>query len=535
MTDFHAGRHAGLLLPLVSMPSTSSWGIGEIPDLVHVARWLDECGFDFLQLLPVNEMAEGQSSPYSAISALAIDPITIALSGVPDFAALGGEAWLDGAGRMQLAAVRAAPRIDYPAVRALKMRALAAAFDRFVRNEWHSRTARAQALAGYIDAERWWLDDYALYRAVRAAEGDRTWREWPSPLAGRDQAVLDEVRGELADAVLFYQYLQWVAQEQWSAARRAAGRVGLFGDFPFVVAIDSADVWTRQGDFQFDASVGTPPDAFAEEGQDWGLPPYRWDVIQRNDYAWLRMRARRMAALYDGYRVDHLVGFYRTFVRPLDGRRPSFTPRDEGRQVELGERLLGIFASEGPRIIAEDLGTVPDFVRASLARLGMPGFKVLRWERDWEVPGEPFRDPRDYPAASVATSGTHDTEPLAVWWDEAPREEREQFAALPAIASLGGDVASLEFTSALRDHVIELLIRSGSDFVILPIQDVFGWRDRINEPATVSDDNWTWRLPWPSDELSGQVEARERARVLRAWCAAAGRTGESSTTAERKE
>src|SRR5262249_18339677 len=154
-------------------------------------------------------------------------------------------------------------------------------------------------------------------------------------------------------------------------------------------------------------------------------------------------------------------------------------------------------------------GTVPDFVRASLARLGIPGFRVLRWERYWHTNGQPFREPTDYPPASVATSGTHDTEPLATWWDRASEDERRKVAHLSTIKRLAGgvDVIDAPFT-VVRDILLEALYQSGSDLLLLPIQDAFGWRDRINEPATISEHNWTYRLPWLVDRLDEVPEAR---------------------------
>jgi 4-alpha-glucanotransferase len=229
--------------------------------------------------------------------------------------------------------------------------------------------------------------------------------------------------------------------------------------------------------------------------------------------------------LYDGYRIDHLVGFYRTFSRPLLKREGTFDPPHQHEQLALGERLMGIFTGCGARIIAEDLGVVPDFVRESLTTLGIPGYRVFRWERDWNVPGEPFRNPARYPALSVATTGTHDTDPIAAWWDTAAREEREAFARLPQIAPVlrGGAGASAPFTPALRDAILRALYTSAADLLLIPIQDVFGWTDRINTPATVTSDNWTWRLPWPVDALADQPLARERAGVLRGWAEETGR------------
>jgi 4-alpha-glucanotransferase len=149
----------------------------------------------------------------------------------------------------------------------------------------------------------------------------------------------------------------------------------------------------------------------------------------------------------------------------------------------------------------------------------VPGFRVFRWERLWHDEGQPFRDPADYPAVSVATTGTHDTEPMAIWWDGLPADERQKVAAVGTIQRITGSsgLSARAFTPAVRDALLEGVFASGSDLVLLPIQDVFGWRDRINEPATVTAENWTFRLPWPVDRLGEEPEARERQEQLRAW------------------
>jgi 4-alpha-glucanotransferase len=295
--------------------------------------------------------------------------------------------------------------------------------------------------------------------------------------------------------------------------------MALFGDLPFMVDGDSADVWSRQHQFRLDVSIGAPPDAFSSTGQDWGMPLYNWEIMAQEEFRWLAERARRSADLYDGYRIDHLVGFYRTYGRPRDGSPAFFTPADEPAQVALGERLLGIFRSAGAEIVAEDLGTVPDFVRASLARLGIPGYRVLRWERHWHTDGQPFRDPAEYPPESVAASGTHDTEPMIVWWEHASEDERRKVAATPTVERLsqGTHLVDADYSQTVRDVLLEALWASGSDLLLLPLQDVFGWRDRINEPAVIADKNWTFRLPWPCDRLDQIPEARERRDQMRAW------------------
>jgi 4-alpha-glucanotransferase len=156
--------------------------------------------------------------------------------------------------------------------------------------------------------------------------------------------------------------------------------------------------------------------------------------------------------------------------------------------------VLAILREPGAEVVAEDLGTVPDFVRASLARLEVPGFRVFRWERRWHTVGQPYRDPSEYPPASVAASGTHDTEALVVWWEKTSVEERLSISGLPTIQRLTGgagldNLAGQRCEPRVRDTLVEALFASGSDLLLLPIQDAFGWRDRINEPATVNDDN----------------------------------------------
>jgi 4-alpha-glucanotransferase len=224
------------------------------------------------------------------------------------------------------------------------------------------------------------------------------------------------------------------------------------------------------------------------------------------------MRARRLADLYDGFRVDHLVGFYRTYIRPLDGRPPYFMPVEEAEQRALGEETMGIMMQTGADVSVEDLGTVPDFVRESIARLGLPGYKVLRWE--------PV-DPRLYPQHSVAMTGTHDTECVAVWWESLSAAERRRFG-----------IDSASFNAAVRDHLLARIYHAASDLVLLPIQDVFGWRDRINQPATIGEQNWTFVLPWPIDEADRQAEACECAERLAVLSAETGRWDPSAGLAD---
>jgi 4-alpha-glucanotransferase len=228
-------------------------------------------------------------------------------------------------------------------------------------------------------------------------------------------------------------------------------------------------------------------------------------------HQWLNARADRMADLYGFYRVDHVVGLYRTYCF-TDGPTGTFTPSEEPAQIANGELVLGIL-SRRARIIAEDLGVVPPFIRASLDKLAIPGYRVQRWERDYHTAGEPFLDPATWPAVSVATTGTHDTDAVADWYESLSDEDRVKLLAIPALAPLRGR-ASARFDEATRDAILEMLYGAGSDLVLLPFQDCFGHRERINVPGTVTDQNWTYRLPLTISRLAADLAGRDRLRSL---------------------
>jgi 4-alpha-glucanotransferase len=519
-------RVAGLLLPLFSCPSARSWGVGEIGDIPAAARWMRAAGLRLWQLLPVHETAPGQNSPYTVLSAMAIDPIYITIPLVPEFETLGGEAGLDAAASGLLAHLRASASIDYFGVRTLKERVLRRCFERFVEREWARDSGRAAELRAFSAQHSEWLADYALFRAIHHASGGQAWTLWEPEIRDRDPRALAAARSQMRMDVLYREYLQWLAHSQWQASRIEARAVRIFGDFPFTVAGDSADVWAGRQLFSLHGTVGAPPDAFSETGQNWGLPAFRWDALRDTGYRWFAARAARTSQLFDGFRVDHVVGLFRTWTIPEDGGLRHFEPAGEPNQIAQGEAVLQAIVDCGAQVVAEDLGTIPDFARAALERLGIPGYKVLRWERRWHSPGTPFRDPLEYPVCSLATTGTHDTETLATWWTELSVDDRSAVLEIPSLRRLGGNAAGgagTEFTPEVRDALLEVLFASGSDLLVLPYQDVFGWTERINVPAIVDDRNWTTRLRWAVDTLDQQPEAIERQSALREWSSRYGR------------
>ena len=498
-------RAAGILLPLFSLRGSRDWGIGEFGHVPAFCRWLAAAGHSVLQMLPVTEVASGERSPYAALTAFALDPVYLSLDAVEDFAASGGETALPAAARTALARARAGTGIDYDAVRVAKQAALELAFRRFLDSEWRRSSERAHALRTFRTREATWLEDYALFRVLAEERGGVPWPRWEPALRARDPQVLAAARTATEERRLFHVYVQWLAATQWAAARAGANAAGvcLKGDLPFVVARDSADVWVRQAEFRLDVSLGAPPDAFNTAGQDWGLPVYRFDAMAADDYAWLRARTAWTSALFDAVRLDHVVGFYRQYVIAPDGTA-GFEPAAEAKQQVLGDRLLRITqeAAAGTQLVGEDLGVVPSFVHASLARFGIPGYRVLRWEADAGV----FRDPRTYPACSVATSGTHDTTPLATWWEaEIDAAARRALAAVPVFAAL--ERADADFTPAVHAALLDGLYAAGSALVVIPLPDAYGGRERINVPATTGAANWDYRMPWDVERPAGDAEA----------------------------
>ena len=521
--DRTTDRLAGLTIPLFSLRSARSMGIGEITDLAAAGALARRAGLRLLQLLPIGELAGSETSPYGALSAFGIDPSYIGWASEPDV-----PAGLFDELRPALDALQASAEVDYAGVRALKGRLLDAAWREFNAHHVARDTPRARDFAAFVRLHGDWLWDLSLFRALKDDRGGAPWWEWPAGLRDREATQLEHAAARLRDAIQRQHYAQWIAHAQWAAAReslRALG-VGLMGDLPFMVGRDSADVWSKREEFRHDASVGVPGDQFSEDGQEWGLPPYNWPVMRANGFRWLRSRARYAGLLGDRFRVDHLVGFYRTYSRALDRLRSpagrllpgQFDPPTEPEQLAHGEAVLRAMmegaAENGARVIAEDLGVIPDFVRPSLQRLGIPGYKVLRWEQDH---GQ-FRDPKAYPSVSVACFGTHDTDPVASWWSAMPAWEREA-----AARAFRAPTAGPAWSDGVHEALLDALLGAASGLVLLMWQDVLGTLDRINTPSTVGAHNWTWRMPATLEATLSDAALRPALDRARAAVERAGR------------
>jgi 4-alpha-glucanotransferase len=509
-------RVAGVTIPLFSIRTRRDWGIGQITDLPACAAWAQRAGMRLLQLLPVHELAAGETSPYGARTAFGLDPIYIGLESVPDLGARVIDESLGDDGRRTLERLRAARGVEYGAVRSLKERVLARGFERFHAREWKRDTARAGQLRAFIVEQRAWAEDLALYVALRERHAGYGWESWPAAERNREPQAMADAKSELELRILSHQYAQWIAHVQWNRARDEVRGLGveLMGDLPFIIGGESADVWSRAPQFRRDVSLGAPPDAYSDDGQDWGLPAYDWAAMDADDLAWLRARTRHAASLYDRFRLDHVVGYFRMYVKHA-GQKGVFDPPNEEAQQARGERVLSAMQAEatGSRIIAEDLGVIPPFARRTLTKLGIPGYRVIPWEKD---DGQGYRDTLRYPTSSVATWSTHDTAPIVAWWDDLPKGDREQLARM---ADLGADVSEPERSLAL----LRLLFASSSELALVLASEVLGQRDRINTPGTVDDTNWTYRLPMPLEDLERDPAALARLGRVRELVRASGR------------
>lgn len=517
-------RVAGIAVPLFSLRGASDDGSGTILDLVPFADWLDSWHQRVVQLLPINEASPAEASPYNAISAFAIDPTYISLAQVTDIAlSEAARNWRDSPPvRRRLQALRRARRRHRPVAYAVKLHLLELGFQQF---QTHAAAGERQArFERFCQAQSWWLEDYALFRALKQRFNWASWETWPAEQRWRDAPALRQAAAKERQRIRFAQYLQWLAAEQWDAMRGHACRRGVLikGDVPFVCSRDSADVWAHQELFDLSSSAGAPPDAFSSSGQTWGLPLYDWAEMRRAGYAWWRQRARQACGLYDLFRIDHLVGLYRTYGIPTRaGGTSGFMPSREDEQLAQGRDLLRAILQEAhgkAAVVAEDLGVVPAWVRNSLTELGIPGYKIFRWETSQGS----YVDPRCYPTLSLATTGSHDTDTVAAWWEGLGETER-----LAVVRCLELEDVSLAGNSTLAPELHLTLLRrlyeAGSVLTIFPIQDIFGWPDRINTPGTIHRRNWSYRLPATVEELDRAAPIRERMQILRQMIDASGR------------
>ncbi len=495
-------RASGLLLHPTSLPGPD--GIGDLgPEARAFAADLARAGCTFWQVLPLGPTGYGDS-PYQTFSAFAGNPYLISPA---DLLAEGLLLPDD----LHARPAFSAGRVDYGVLIPWKKRLLRRAFRRFREGGFPHLEG---ALAAFRQAQVLWLEDFALFMALKEAHGGAPWTAWPRPLRLRRPAALAAARKSLADAVDEVIFEQFLFFRQWQALREAAAARGVrfIGDVPLFVAHDSADVWAHPELFFLDADgnptvvAGVPPDYFSATGQRWGNPLYRWEAHHRQGYAWWLARLRTLLGLVDVVRLDHFRGFAAYWEIPADA--PT---AEAGRWVPGpgAAFFAAVRAALGdPPLIAEDLGVITPDVEALRDRFGFPGMKVLVFAFDGGAKN-PFLPHNFSGPNAVVYTGTHDNDTAVGWW-QARASEAERDFARRYLAADGRDIAW---------DLIRAAWRSVAKWAIAPVQDVLalGNEARMNYPGRTGG-NWAWRMTAPLPE---EVLAR-----LAEFNALYGRTGQ---------
>jgi 4-alpha-glucanotransferase len=549
MTFSPDDRIAGVLVPLFAIRGQGDLGIGDTASLIEFIDWAAENGLHLVKLLPINETG-GDHSPYNALSSRALDPTTIRTS--PEALRDLSREEYEAAQTEAASGTLKGSTVDYDVVKPLKRRLLEAAFARFGRNQFSRKSARAREFLRFTEEQGGWLDDYALFRTLLEDHAGRCWDSWPeehrSPEAARRWlAALGKRQGEaFARRMRFFAYVQWIAFTQWREVKaHAAGRgVGLMGDIPFGISYQSADRWSHPQLFRTGWCGGTPPDrifkhdAFVQKwGQNWGIPLYDWPAHACDDFQWWRQRVGGIREFFDLFRIDHVLGFYRIYgfpwapdrnaeflpltqeeaqartggVLPGFQPRPDDTPENKEQNRRDGERYLTAILEEAGRgrVIGEDLGEVPDYVRPNLQALGIAGYKVPQWEKRWDgslIPGA------EYERLSLATYATHDHDPLRAMWEQLVRDAatpagdgaRYELRVLCDYAGLPSQPPPPKFTREVHLALLRALFQSNSWIAVAMITDLFGRSERFNSPGVASGANWTQRLHAPIGELRAE-------------------------------
>jgi 4-alpha-glucanotransferase len=555
---------AGVLAPLFALRRENDLGIGDLEALRQFIDWAAEIGFKLVQSLPINEMG-GDHSPYNAISAVAIEPTTLHLApGSPknltpeDFDEVIADFDLD---RLRRGAVK------HGVVRRLKMALLEKAYQRFAQSN-----ESPEAFNTFCQTEAPWLDDYSFFRALMELNGGHeAWDRWPEEHRAVDSARAwfrsqpEKKRTRFADRERFYRYVQWIAEQQWKQVRSYAEErgVALMGDIPFGVNLYSADVYSRPDQFATDWSGGAPPEPYFKDdkftqkwGQNWGIPLYRWDAMRARNLDWWRWRVRGVRKIFHIFRIDHVLGFYRIYAFPwrptrnkeflpltwdemrekTGGAFPQFYPRDDSTWENCeanwreGEDYLRVVLEESgeTRVVGEDLGTVPDYVRPSLRSLGIAGFKIPQWECHRN--GRPLSG-AEYQRVSVATYATHDHKPVRALWEDAfehstaeTEQARGDLEKIAAFAGLAAPNDATDFDREFYIPIMKALFRCEAWIALVMITDLLARKDRFNVPGTAASSNWSRRMGKTVDDLKKSRRVRQRMEIVSQLLEKTGRT-----------
>jgi len=502
-------RSSGILLHPTSLPGP--FGIGDLgPAAYEFADFLEEAGQSIWQMLPLGPTGYGDS-PYQCFSAFAGNPALISLT------RLGDEALLN-ARDLDDVPDFPADQVEYERVNRFKQARLKRAFAEFQRGapEHHQ-----QQFARFVEAERGWLADYALFRALKDKFGGVAWPKWDPDLASRQPTALGRARKDLASQIAEQEFLQFVFFEQWQSLKEYCGKkkIRMMGDLPIYVAHDSADVWAHPEYFHLDNHgnatkvAGVPPDYFSATGQLWGNPIYHWERMAADGYSWWIKRFRGAFRMFDMLRVDHFRGFEAYWEVP-GGEKTA----QNGRWLKgPGAKLFAVIENKLGHlpILAENLGVITPEVEAIRERFGFPGMAILQFAFGNDPQGPSFR-PHNYPRNVVAYTGTHDNDTVLGWWTSKPGEgsirteddickEREFTRSY-----LGVDDCQNSDSEHINWLFIRTLMASVADTVVFPVQDLIGagGEARMNVPGTATG-NWRWRVRGEllTNEIAGRLRS----------------------------
>ena len=485
-------RESGILLPVFSLPS--KYGIGCFSEEAYeFVDWLKKAGQSYWQILPLGPTGYGDS-PYQSFSTFAGNPYFISLDRLIQEGALKKD-------ECEAADLGERPdRIDYEKIYKARFPLLKKAYER-------SDISKDPEFIRFREENSWWLEDYALYMAVKERFGQKPWTEWEEDIRFRKDGAMDRCRKELHSGLEFQEYLQYQFQKQWMELKAYANSRGIriVGDIPIYVAMDSADVWAEPRLFQLDednrptAVAGCPPDGFSPDGQLWGNPLYNWEYHRKTGYQWWIKRLAWCYKLYDVVRIDHFRGFDEYYSIPAGAETAAGGHWEKGPGLPFFQAVTQALGHK--EIIAEDLGYMTDSVRQLVKATGYPGMKVLEFAFDSRDSGY-ANDylPHNYPENCVVYTGTHDNETISGWFQSIrPRERAMAREYLCDMTTPDED---------LYRSFISLAMRSQARICIIPVQDHLGLSNecRINTPSAVGD-NWKWRLvPGQlSEEVSDQV------------------------------
>ncbi|MBZ5506983.1 MAG: 4-alpha-glucanotransferase [Acidobacteriia bacterium] len=484
-------RSAGVLLHPTSLPG--SYGIGELgPQALRFAEYLHASGIKIWQVLPLNPTGYGDS-PYQSLSSFAGNPLLISLE------ALSGEGLFD------QDALHSAPefpegRVDFSAVIPWKFGLLRKAASNFFASR---ATLKKTDYEHFVESNRSWLDDYALFMAAKDAHHGKTWTAWDPDLAGRRPSAIQHWCEKLSPEIAAYKYWQFRFFHQWNEIKSNCTRLGIriMGDIPIYVAHDSADVWANPEMFWLDQNgnplkvSGVPPDYFSATGQLWGNPIYRWDVMKSSGYLWWIERLRASLKVFDMVRLDHFRGFEAYWEIPAGEPTAVNGIWVKGPGAELFQALTHRL---GPLpIVAENLGVITPEVEAIRKQFDYPGMAILQFAFSTDPQAPTFR-PHNYAQQLVAYTGGHDNDTMVGWWRSGVAQSTRSQADVKKEYADAQDyfgIASADFDREVNWIFIREVMKSVADTVLVPMQDILGLGSeaRMNTPGTLGG-NWTWRL-----------------------------------------